>query len=91
MACYQPDMAYCCEICGAEELSEEEFRSHTHSKHIDGKGACPFCGLTAVSASELTVHVNQAHLDFLSPEAEVNMTFIDDTSPRYILKIEYES
>ncbi|XP_045478036.1 zinc finger-containing ubiquitin peptidase 1-like [Harmonia axyridis] len=81
MASYQPDIAYCCEICGAEELSEEDFREHTHSKHIEGKGACPFCGLTAVSASELTIHVNQAHLDFLTPEAEVNMTFIDDASP----------
>ncbi|KAL3273955.1 hypothetical protein HHI36_015378 [Cryptolaemus montrouzieri] len=81
MASYQPDITYSCEICGAEELSEEQFREHTHLKHIEGRGVCPFCGLTAVSASELTIHVNQAHLDFLTPDAEVNMTFIDDTSP----------
>lgn len=75
------EVSYCCEICGKEELTEEEFRVHTQTQHLDGNGVCPFCGLSAVSPSELTIHVNQAHLDFLTPDYEVNMTFIDDTTP----------
>lgn len=83
MASNIPDFNYCCEICGLDGLSEDEFRIHTHTVHVEGTGICPFCELTDVSPAELILHVNQAHLDFLTPESEQNMSFIDDTSPRY--------
>ncbi|XP_018577334.1 zinc finger with UFM1-specific peptidase domain protein-like [Anoplophora glabripennis] len=73
--------SYCCEICGLEGLSEDEFRTHTHTAHVDGNAVCPFCELSAVSPAELILHVNQAHLDFLTPESEQNISFIDDPSP----------
>ncbi|CAG9817600.1 unnamed protein product [Phaedon cochleariae] len=81
MASNVPDCSYCCEICGLEGLSEDEFRVHTHTAHVDGNGVCPFCDLSAVSPAELILHVNQAHLDFLTPESEQNIGFIDDPSP----------
>ncbi|XP_076275679.1 zinc finger-containing ubiquitin peptidase 1-like isoform X2 [Rhynchophorus ferrugineus] len=81
MASNIPDFNYCCEICGLDGLSEDEFRIHTHTAHVEGTGICPFCELTDVSPAELILHVNQAHLDFLTPESEQNMSFIDDTSP----------
>lgn len=82
MATSLPDMSYCCEICGLEGLTEDEFRIHTHTVHIEGNAVCPFCELAAVTPAELLLHVNQAHLDFLTPESELNMSFIDDASPR---------
>ncbi|KAJ8963876.1 hypothetical protein NQ314_005312 [Rhamnusium bicolor] len=81
MASNIPDFSYCCEICGLEGLSEDEFRTHTHTAHVDGNAVCPFCELSAVSPAEMILHVNQAHLDFLTPESEQNMSFIDDPSP----------
>nr|XP_008196849.1 PREDICTED: zinc finger with UFM1-specific peptidase domain protein isoform X1 [Tribolium castaneum]XP_975082.2 PREDICTED: zinc finger with UFM1-specific peptidase domain protein isoform X1 [Tribolium castaneum] len=83
MASNIPDLFYSCEICGLEGLSEDEFRTHTRTAHVDGNAVCPFCELSAVSPAELILHVNQAHLDYLTPESESNMTFIDDVSPRY--------
>lgn len=81
MASNIPDFNYCCEICGLDELSEEEFRIHTHSAHVEGCGVCPFCELTTTNPAELIIHVNQAHLDFLTPESDQNFSFIDDISP----------
>ncbi|XP_063903815.1 zinc finger-containing ubiquitin peptidase 1-like [Zophobas morio] len=81
MASNIPDFFYSCEICGLEGLSEDEFRTHTRTAHVDGNAVCPFCELSAVSPAELILHVNQAHLDYLTPESESNMTFIDDVSP----------
>ncbi|XP_050304424.1 zinc finger-containing ubiquitin peptidase 1-like isoform X2 [Anthonomus grandis grandis] len=81
MASNCPDFSYCCEICGLEGLSEDEFRSHTHNAHVEGFGVCPFCELTAANPAELIIHVNQAHLDFLTPESENTISFIDDPSP----------
>lgn len=83
MASNISDFFYSCEICGLEGLSEDEFRTHTRTAHVDGNAVCPFCELSAVSPAELILHVNQAHLDYLTPESESNMTFIDDVSPRY--------
>lgn len=82
MASNIPDLNYCCEICGLDSLSEEEFRLHTHTAHVEGCGVCPFCELSTVNPAELIIHVNQAHLDFLTPESEQNMSFIDEPSPR---------
>nr|XP_023015569.1 zinc finger with UFM1-specific peptidase domain protein-like [Leptinotarsa decemlineata]XP_023015570.1 zinc finger with UFM1-specific peptidase domain protein-like [Leptinotarsa decemlineata] len=81
MASNVPDFSYCCEICGLEGLAEDEFRIHTHTAHVDGNAVCPFCELSAVSPAELILHVNQAHLDFLTPESEQNISFIDEPSP----------
>lgn len=81
MASNIPEVSYCCEICGLEGLTEDEFRAHTHAAHVDGHAVCPFCQLSSVTPAELYVHVNQAHLDFLTPESEMNMSFIDDISP----------
>ncbi|CAG9865121.1 unnamed protein product [Phyllotreta striolata] len=75
------DFSHSCEICGLEGLTEDEFRVHTRTVHVEGSGYCPFCGLSTVSSSELILHVNQAHLDFLTPESEHNIGFIDDPSP----------
>ncbi|XP_025833539.1 ubiquitin carboxyl-terminal hydrolase ZUFSP isoform X2 [Agrilus planipennis] len=80
MASNVPEVNYSCEICGLEGLTEEELRSHTNTEHVEGKGTCPFCQLTT-KPSKLLVHVNQAHLDYLTPESENNISFIDDTSP----------
>ncbi|XP_056629621.1 zinc finger-containing ubiquitin peptidase 1-like [Diorhabda sublineata] len=81
MASNIPDFSHCCEICGLEGLSEDEFRIHTHTAHVDANGVCPFCELSLPSVAELILHVNQAHLDFLTPESEQNISFIDDPSP----------
>ncbi|XP_019771371.1 zinc finger-containing ubiquitin peptidase 1 isoform X2 [Dendroctonus ponderosae] len=81
MASNIPDFNYCCEICGLDGLSEDEFRLHTHTAHVEGYGVCPFCELSTVNPAELIIHVNQAHLDFLTPESEQNMSFIDEPSP----------
>ncbi|XP_072382829.1 zinc finger-containing ubiquitin peptidase 1-like [Diabrotica undecimpunctata] len=81
MASNIPDFSHCCEICGLEGLSEDEFRIHTHTAHVEANGVCPFCELAATSVAELILHVNQAHLDFLTPESEQNISFIDDPSP----------
>lgn len=72
---------YSCEICGLDGLTEDEFRIHTHTVHVEGSGVCPFCELSSNSPEELLLHINQAHLDYLTPESEFNMSFIDDTSP----------
>nr|CAI5858440.1 unnamed protein product [Callosobruchus analis] len=87
----EQDFSYCCEICGLEGLSEEEFRTHTQKAHVDGNAVCPFCELSAVSPPELVLHVNQAHLDFLTPETEHNISFIDDPSPSEYNGINEES
>lgn len=79
-----PDMNYSCEICGLKDLTEDELRVHTHTAHIEGHATCPFCELSALSPSEILLHVNQVHLDYLTPESEMNMSFIDDASPRYV-------
>lgn len=82
MASNVPDLSHCCEICGLDSFTEDELRTHTHTVHVEGNAVCPFCQLSSVSPAELLLHVNQAHLDFLTPESELNMSFIDDASPR---------
>lgn len=72
MAAKHPDHVYSCDICGKEEHSEEELRSHTLVAHIEGAISCPFCDLGDISADEMVYHVNSAHLDFL----------VDDISSR---------
>ncbi|KAL1494489.1 hypothetical protein ABEB36_010081 [Hypothenemus hampei] len=81
MASNIPDLSYCCEICGLDGLSEDEFRIHVHTAHVEGYGVCPFCELTDINPAKLIIHVNQVHLDFLTPESEQNISFIDDPSP----------
>lgn len=68
---------FACEICGLENLNEDQMRSHTRTFHIEGHGSCPFCDLAATNAEELTLHVNTVHLDYLTPENEF-LTFIDE-------------
>lgn len=67
MAAKHPEHVYSCDICGEEELSEEEMRSHTLVAHIEGAISCPFCDLGDISADEMVYHVNSIHLDYLSP------------------------
>ncbi|CAH1972271.1 unnamed protein product [Acanthoscelides obtectus] len=76
----EQDCRYCCEICARELLTEEDLRTHRQKGHGYGKAVCPFCEQCEVS-QELEIHVNRAHLDFLTPETEHNITFIDDPSP----------
>lgn len=76
-----PSISYSCEICGLDSLTEDALRTHTNTAHIEGHASCPFCELTTASHNELLLHVNHAHLDYLTPESEANMTFIDDASP----------
>ncbi|XP_054718999.1 zinc finger-containing ubiquitin peptidase 1-like [Uloborus diversus] len=79
MAAKHPDHVYCCDICGKEEFSEEEIRSHTLVAHIEGAISCPFCDLGDISADEMIYHVNSTHLEFLSP-TEDNVQFIESSS-----------
>lgn len=71
-----------CEICGVSGLSDDQMREHTRMCHVEGKGQCPFCGLNDMRPSELLLHVNQAHLDYLTPDENELMSFIDDRTPR---------
>lgn len=79
MAAKHPDHVYSCDICGKEELSEEEMRSHTLIAHIEGAISCPFCDLGDISADEMVCHVNSTHLDFLTP-TEDNVQFTVSSS-----------
>lgn len=67
MAAKHPDTLYCCDICGEEELTEDDMRSHTMIAHIEGAISCPFCDLGDISADEMVYHVNSVHLQYLSP------------------------
>lgn len=86
MASNVQDMSHSCEICGQEGFTEEELRVHTRTDHLDGNAVCPFCQLSSPYPSDLLLHVNQAHLDYLTPENEMNMSFIDDASPRFVYR-----
>lgn len=82
----QQPQQHCCEICGKSGLTDDIMRDHMKSCHIDGTAICPFCGMSGVAPAELLLHVNQAHLDYLTPENEL-MSFIDDQSPRLVLRV----
>lgn len=79
MAAKHPEQVYSCDICGEEELSEVEMRSHTLVAHIEGAISCPFCDLGDISADEMIYHVNSTHLDFLTP-TEDNIHFTVSSS-----------
>lgn len=61
------EMSYTCEICGHEDLNDEEMRSHMALHHLKGAANCPFCNLGDISPAEMLMHVNTAHLDYLTP------------------------
>ena len=76
-----PEIVYSCEICGQDDLNDEQMRSHMEAVHLKGALQCPFCDLSSVdvTANEMTLHVNAAHLEYLTPERE-DVAFLEDDS-----------
>ena len=79
MAKVNPEISYSCEICGQDDLTDEQMRNHMEAVHLKGAVQCPFCDLTSseVTPNEMTLHVNTAHLEYLTPERE-DIAFLED-------------
>lgn len=71
---------YTCEICGQEDLSEDEMRSHVLLEHIEGEISCPFCDLEGTSVEEMNRHVNMEHLDFFASRQENGLDVAMETT-----------
>ena len=52
-----------CEICGQDELTESDMRTHLLLEHIEGSISCPFCDLADVTIEEMSCHIEAQHSD----------------------------
>ncbi|XP_064412290.1 zinc finger-containing ubiquitin peptidase 1 isoform X3 [Latimeria chalumnae] len=67
---FQSTAMFICDICGEEEFSEPEMKTHLLLAHIENEISCPFCGLSGVSPDELEFHINTAHCENYSEPIE---------------------
>ena len=64
---------FTCLICGQEDLTEEEMRSHVLLEHVECNICCPFCDLSGITNDEMTLHINKVHFDdLMSPIERTN-------------------
>ena len=62
---------FTCLICGQEDLSEGDMRSHVLLEHVECNVCCPFCDLSGITNDEMTTHINNVHFDDLMSPIEV--------------------
>ncbi|TKS81540.1 Amine sulfotransferase [Collichthys lucidus] len=69
-----------CEICGEENLMEEDMKTHLLLSHLENNMHCPLCSLSGVSYDELCFHISSAHPE--TPHKEHHTPVITSTSSR---------
>ena len=62
---------FTCLICGQEDLSEADMRSHVLLEHVECNVCCPFCDLSGITNEEMNTHINSVHCDDLMSPIEV--------------------
>lgn len=62
---------FTCLICGQEDLSEGDMRSHVLLEHVECNVCCPFCDLSGITNEEMTTHINSVHFDDLMSPIEI--------------------
>ncbi|KAE8288317.1 hypothetical protein D5F01_LYC12182 [Larimichthys crocea] len=67
-----------CEICGEENLMEEDMKTHLLLSHLENDMHCPLCSLSGVSYDELCFHISSAHPE--TPHKEHHTPVITSTS-----------
>lgn len=64
---------FTCLICGQEDLTEEDMKTHVLIEHVENTICCPFCDLSGITSDELTLHINSVHFaDVTSPVIKKN-------------------
>ena len=61
---------FMCDICGQENLSDTDMKSHILLQHVENQISCPFCDLEGTTFEDMTLHVNSQHIDLLTPSRE---------------------
>ena len=62
---------FTCLICGQEDLSEEDMRTHVLLEHVECNVCCPFCDLSGITNDEMNTHINSVHFDDLMSPIEI--------------------
>ena len=62
---------FTCLICGQEDLSEEDMRTHVLLEHVECNVCCPFCDLSGITNDEMSTHINTVHFDDLMSPIEI--------------------
>ena len=63
---------FTCLICGQEDLTEENMRTHVLLEHVENNVCCPFCDLSGITSEEMNIHINSVHFDDMtSPDMKV--------------------
>ena len=62
---------FTCLICGQEDLSEGDMRSHVLLEHVECNVCCPFCDLSGITNEEMNTHINSVHFDDLMSPIEI--------------------
>ncbi|XP_069462741.1 zinc finger-containing ubiquitin peptidase 1 isoform X2 [Ambystoma mexicanum] len=52
-----------CDICGQQEQSEDDMKSHLLVSHVEGELSCPLCCLSGVTYDQMTLHIDTAHFE----------------------------
>lgn len=52
---------FTCLICGQEDLTEEDMRTHVLLEHVENNVCCPFCDLSGITSLEMNIHINSLH------------------------------
>ncbi|XP_069091458.1 zinc finger-containing ubiquitin peptidase 1 isoform X2 [Pleurodeles waltl] len=52
-----------CDICGQQELSEADLKTHLLLSHMEREISCPLCCLSGVTYDQMTLHVDTAHFE----------------------------
>lgn len=65
---------FTCLICGQEDLSEEQMRTHVLLEHVESNICCPFCDLSGITADEMNVHINSVHFNDMTSPGNKNVT-----------------
>ena len=60
-------ITYTCDICGQDNLTEDDMKSHMLLEHVEGEISCPFCDVEGTSVDDMTWHINAEHLDAMTP------------------------
>jgi uncharacterized C2H2 Zn-finger protein len=74
---------FTCLICGQEDLTEENMRTHVLLEHVENNVCCPFCDLSGITSDEMNIHINTVHFDDMtSPDMKVTEGETNTTSTR---------
>lgn len=63
---------FTCLICGQEDLTEENMRTHVLLEHVENNVCCPFCDLSGITSEEMNLHINSVHFDDMTSPGSKN-------------------